>query len=269
MKGINSGNDSLPDSLIPSGAGQPATEKRGDKAFKSRQEGEANLWAATKVNVVSASLPPPAIKPIERELTRGEPVSARRSLPRAGSQRGRTPVRRDGVEDGGTQGKFRLLTGETRLDPAEETPHGREAYKGETRKRGNEAEAGIGGGHSTVEPRESRGEGRAATSIRRPKMGKAAGLPPRGKAQPRPKSAIADGPCPRTSEALSRWPSRTVGARHRTKMVGEPDAGKPHVRFDEGVQETCDRVTRLCPTLPKLCDFTGGYTSNQSIHRQD
>src|SRR5271166_2670488 len=34
-------------------------------------------------------------------------------------------------------------------------------------------------------------------------------------------------------------------------MVGEPDAGKPHVRFDEGVQETCDSVTRLCPTLPK------------------
>jgi len=23
-------------------------------------------------------------------------------------------------------------------------------------------------------------------------------------------------------------------------MIGEPDAGKPHVRFDEGVQETCD-----------------------------
>jgi hypothetical protein len=54
-----------PDSLIPSGAGQPALEKRDDKASKSRQGGEANLWAATKVNVVSASLPPPAIKPIE------------------------------------------------------------------------------------------------------------------------------------------------------------------------------------------------------------
>jgi hypothetical protein len=32
-------------------------------------------------------------------------------------------------------------------------------------------------------------------------------------------------------------------------MVGEPDAGKPHVRFDEGTQETCGNVTRLCPTL--------------------
>lgn len=34
-------------------------------------------------------------------------------------------------------------------------------------------------------------------------------------------------------------------------MIGEPDAGKPHVRFDEGVQETCGSVTRLCPTLPE------------------
>ena len=32
-------------------------------------------------------------------------------------------------------------------------------------------------------------------------------------------------------------------------MSGEPDAGKPHVRFDEGVQETYDIVTRLRPTL--------------------
>jgi hypothetical protein len=32
-------------------------------------------------------------------------------------------------------------------------------------------------------------------------------------------------------------------------VIGEPDAGKPHVRFDEGVQETCDIATRLRPTL--------------------
>ena len=32
-------------------------------------------------------------------------------------------------------------------------------------------------------------------------------------------------------------------------MIGEPDAGKPHVRFDEGVQETCDIAARLRPTL--------------------
>ena len=34
-------------------------------------------------------------------------------------------------------------------------------------------------------------------------------------------------------------------------MIGEPDAGKPHVRFDEGVQETCDIAARLRPTLPE------------------
>src|SRR5262245_13443382 len=34
-------------------------------------------------------------------------------------------------------------------------------------------------------------------------------------------------------------------------MVGELDAGNPHVQFDEGVQETCDSATRLCPTLPQ------------------
>ncbi len=32
-------------------------------------------------------------------------------------------------------------------------------------------------------------------------------------------------------------------------MIGEPDAGKTHVRFDEGVHETCGSVTRLCLTL--------------------
>jgi hypothetical protein len=35
-------------------------------------------------------------------------------------------------------------------------------------------------------------------------------------------------------------------------MIGEPDAGNPHVRFDEGRQETCVRVARLSPTLQIL-----------------
>jgi RNA-directed DNA polymerase len=34
-------------------------------------------------------------------------------------------------------------------------------------------------------------------------------------------------------------------------MVGEPDAGNPHVRFDEGTQETYNYVARLRPTLRK------------------
>ena len=42
-------------------------------------------------------------------------------------------------------------------------------------------------------------------------------------------------------------------------MIGEPDAGNPHVRFDEGVQETCD--TRGAPApystrVPKLGNAT-------------
>jgi len=45
-----------PDSLVSSVAGQPAREKRDDEAFICRQEGEANLRAATQVNAVSASL---------------------------------------------------------------------------------------------------------------------------------------------------------------------------------------------------------------------
>ena len=60
-----------PDSLIPSGAGQPAPEKRDDKAFNCRQEGEANLRAATEVNAVSASSTPPVITPIQLDLFPG------------------------------------------------------------------------------------------------------------------------------------------------------------------------------------------------------
>ncbi len=34
-------------------------------------------------------------------------------------------------------------------------------------------------------------------------------------------------------------------------MIGEPDAGNPHVRFDEGRQETHVRAARLSPTLQR------------------
>jgi len=59
-----------PDSLIPSGAEQSATEKRDDKASTCRLGGEANLRAATQVNVVSASSTPPTITPIQLDLFR-------------------------------------------------------------------------------------------------------------------------------------------------------------------------------------------------------
>ena len=52
-----------PDSLSPSVAGQPDTEKRDDKALTCWQEGEANLRAATEVNAVTASSNPPGKEP--------------------------------------------------------------------------------------------------------------------------------------------------------------------------------------------------------------
>src|SRR5437588_11490607 len=145
-----------PDSQIPSGAGQPATEKRDDKAFDCRQEGEANLRAATQVNVVSASSYPPAITPIQLDLFPGRacPLEAKPATDRSTARR--NPVRRDGVEDGGTQRQHIQLTGEALSGPPEETPGGREAYKGKSRTRGNETGQGSGGLHTTVERTQSR-----------------------------------------------------------------------------------------------------------------
>jgi hypothetical protein len=137
-----------PDSLIPSGAGQPASEKRDDKAFNCRQEGEANLRAATEVNVISASLTPPVITPIQLDLFPGRACSPEAKPATVRSTARRNPSCRDGVEDGGTQRQTIQLTGETLFGPAEETPTGREAYKGRTRKRGNETGQGVGGGRS-------------------------------------------------------------------------------------------------------------------------
>lgn len=71
---------------------------------------------------------------------------------------------------------------------------GREADKGRTRNRGNDAGQGVGGGHSTDETRDNRAEGRAAASTARPKRGKTAGLPPQGKAKTRPKALVPKRP---------------------------------------------------------------------------
>src|SRR6202521_5774785 len=129
-----------PDSLIPFDAGQPASEKRDDKAFNCRQEGEANLRAATEVNAVTASSTPPAITPIQLDLFPGRacPLEAKPATDRSTARM--EPARRDGVEGGGTQTQRISTTGETRFGPAEATPTGREAYKGDPRKRGNDAE---------------------------------------------------------------------------------------------------------------------------------
>jgi hypothetical protein len=64
-----------PDSLVPSGSGQPESEKRDDKALTCWQEGEANLRAATEVNAVTASSNPPAITPIQLDFFPGANLS--------------------------------------------------------------------------------------------------------------------------------------------------------------------------------------------------
>ena len=130
-----------PDSLVPSAGGQLAAEKRDDKAFNCRQEGKANLRAATPVNVVSASSTPPTIMPIQLELFPGRacPLKAKPATDRSSARV--NPARRDGVQDGGTQRKRIKFTGETLFGPAEETSAGREAYKG-NRKRSNKARQG-------------------------------------------------------------------------------------------------------------------------------
>ena len=182
------------DSQIPSAAGQPAAEKRDDQAFTCRQEGEANLRAATEVNAVSASSTPPVSKPIQLELFPGRACVLKAKPATIRSTARMKPNRRDGVSGGSTQRQTIKLTGETLHGPAEKTPSGREAYKGGTRKRGSDAGQGVGGGHSTGELRDNRREGRAATFIRRTKQGKAAGLPPQGTALPRRKPAERKAP---------------------------------------------------------------------------
>src|SRR6266478_6118149 len=216
-----------PDSLVPSASGQPDPEKRDDKALNCWQEGEANLRAATEVNAVSASSYPPAITPIQLDLFPGRacPLEVKPATDRNNART--NPVRRDGVEGGGTQRQRISTTGETLFGPAEATPTGREAYKGETRKRSNDAGQGVGGGRSTEEPRENRGEGRAATSILRPMLGKAAGLPPRGKAQPRP------------NRAKRKAPARLDNARKLQRTLYRVAKQQPERRFTLLYDKVC------------------------------
>ena len=208
-----------PDSLVPSDLGQPEPEKRDDKALTCRKGGEANLRAATEVNAVTASSYPPAITPTQLELFPGQacPLEAKPDTDRSTARM--EPVRRDGVEGGGTQRQRISTTGETLFGPAEATPSGREAYKGDPRKRSSDAEQGVGGGRTTDEPRENRGEGRAATSIHRPMLGKAAGLPPQGKAQPRPRRAKA------------KMPARLEPARKLQRTLYRVAKQQPERRF--------------------------------------
>ena len=216
-----------PDSLVPSVSGQLEVEKRDDKALICRQEGEANLRAATEVNAVTASSNPPAITPIQLEFFPGRacPLEAKPAMDRSIARM--NPAHRDGVEGGSTQRQRISTTGETLFGPAEATSSGREAYKGDPRKRRNKAEQGVGGGHSTDEPRENRGEGRAATSITRSTLGKAAGLLPRGKAQPR------------TSQARRKAPARLDNARKLQRTLCRVAKQQPERRFTLLYDKVC------------------------------
>ena len=141
-----------PDSLVPSGSGQPEPEKRDDKALTCRKGGETNVSATP--------LQHRHIHQRSRRLSwsssRGEPVPLEAKPAMDRNQAIRNSVHRDGVEGGGTQTQRISTTGETRFGPAEATPPAREAYKGETRKRRNDAEQGVRGGHITDEPWENR-----------------------------------------------------------------------------------------------------------------
>src|SRR5215510_3844883 len=193
---------------------------------------KASLRAATEVNVVSASSTPPAITPIQLDLFPGRACPLKAKPATARNTARMEPSRRDGVSGGGTQRQIIELTGETLFGPAEETPRGREAYKGRTRKRSNEAGQGIGGGHSTEELRENRRKGRAATFIKRAKQRKAAGLPPQGKAQPRP------------NRAKRRAPARLDNARKRQRTLYRVAKQQPERRFTLLYDKVCRQDIR-------------------------
>ncbi len=139
---------------------------------------------------MSASSTLPVTKLTQLELFPGRacPLKAKPATNREKQEASVRTIRRDGVQGCSTRRKNTRITGETLFGLDEELAvSSREAYKGGTRNRRNEAGQGVGGGNSTDEVRENRMEGRTATSTKRNKQGKASGLPPRGKAQSRAK----------------------------------------------------------------------------------
>jgi len=245
-----------PDSLVPSASGQPDPEKRDDKALTCRKGGEANLRAATQVNAVTASSNPPAITPIQLDLFPGRtcPLEVKPATDRNAARV--NPVRRDGVQGGGTQTQHISTTGETLFGPAEAIPSGREVYKGDPRKHSNDAEQGVGGGRTTDEPRENRGEGRAAASIMRPKLGKAAGLPPQGKAQPRPRRAKA------------KLPARLEPARKLQRTLYRVAKQQPKRRFTLLYDKVC-RQDILQEAWQRVKSNKGAAGLDDVEHRRD
>jgi len=153
-EGISSGNDSLTDSLVPSATGNWRRRKRDDKAstvgwgqgeFAGRQPSERrfSIVNSTSDHANSAGLFPGEPIPWSKAAT---DRNAARVNPAAGT-----------VYRAAARKKRISTTGETLLGPAEATPAGREAYKGETESAvttsGRESEVG----RNTCEPRENRG----------------------------------------------------------------------------------------------------------------
>jgi len=130
-----------PDSLVPSGSGQPEPEKRDDKALTCQKGGRGEFVGRNsserRYNIVISASDHADSAGV---LPEGEPVPLEAKPAMDRNQAIRNSVHRDGVEGGGTQTQRISTTGETRFGPAEATPPGREAYKGETRKRSNDAE---------------------------------------------------------------------------------------------------------------------------------
>jgi hypothetical protein len=151
------------------------------------------LRAETEVNAVTASSYPPADYAISAGVSPGASLSLEGEACH-GPECSEKPQRIS-------------ATGETLFGPAEVTPSGREAYKGKTRKRSNNAEQRVGGGRSTGEPWENRGEGRTATSIIRQTLGGSRTAPAREGFTPaqssQAQSAREIRSCPQTAKGCS------------------------------------------------------------------
>jgi hypothetical protein len=260
-------------------------EKRDDKAFGYRPEGEAKPRAATQVNAISASLTPPAGEPEQLELFPGRASPLKAKPATARNKADQTPRRRDGVQGGSTQRQKPKMTGEVHVGPEGSDAPGREAYKGDRKRRPN-ANAEVGGGHSSAEGRENRPERRVATFVQLLKQGKIAGLPPRGKAQPRTKTGGRKAPerldkirklqrtlyrvakCEpqRMNAAGRRWPEsrmreiRTYGSmRGSRKRAPRRTAPAPYSTRSPWSRQNRIFRSEMNHTAPPTWGCTGGY----------
>ncbi len=212
-----------PDSLVSSAAEQSATEKRDDEAFTCRQGGEATLRAATELNAVST---PPVSGPTQLELFPGRAFvpKAKPAAIRNTENGTESPGRCIGRQHAETD---HPVNRETLFGPEEETPTGREAYKGRTRKRGNEAGQEVAVVPMNFGTTGGR-EGPLLSSGER-KQGKAAGPPPQAKTQPR------------RTPAERKAPVRLNNARKLQRTLYRVAKQQPERRFTLLYDKVCRR----------------------------